>query len=216
MVNLSWAVVAAAILPVVSAKCTPKPVKIKVESHGGNATSGHQYGFLHEDISNSGDGGLYAELIRNRAFQTFEFHPASLDAWTPVNGASLSLKVLDQPLSKALQYSVNVAADPSAGQAGLSNDGYWGIDVKKQTYAGSFWVKGDYEGSFTASLRSNLTAEVFGSTEVESKATSSEWVEHTYQLVPTKDAPNSNNTFTLTFDPAVSYQHTDARSESYC
>ncbi|KAK4097015.1 glycoside hydrolase family 51 protein [Parathielavia hyrcaniae] len=202
MVKLSWAVVAAAVLPVVSAKCTPKPVKIKVESHGGNATSTHQYGFLHEDISNSGDGGLYAELIRNRAFQNIEFHPASLDAWSPVNGASLSLNVLDQLLSSALQYSMNVAADSSAGQVGFSNDGYWGMNVKKQTYTGSFWVKGDYEGSFTASLQSNLTGEVFGSTEVESKATSSEWTEHTYQLVPTKDAPNANNTFILTFDAA--------------
>lgn len=93
----------------------------------------------------------------------------------------------------------------SGHQVGFSNDGYWGMDVKVQPYAGSFWVKGAYEGSFTASLQSNLTGEVFGSTEIKAKTSPSEWVEHEFKLTPTKNAPNSNNTFSLTFDAAVSF-----------
>jgi alpha-L-arabinofuranosidase len=27
------------------------------------------YGMMHEDINHSGDGGIYAELLTNRAFQ---------------------------------------------------------------------------------------------------------------------------------------------------
>lgn len=34
-----------------------------------NATAPKLYGLMHEDISHSGDGGIYAELLRNRAFQ---------------------------------------------------------------------------------------------------------------------------------------------------
>ncbi|KAK4236112.1 putative alpha-n-arabinofuranosidase a protein [Achaetomium macrosporum] len=197
MVQFSLAIVAAIIAPVASS------VQITVESSGGNATTPHQYGFLHEDISNSGDGGLYAELIRNRAFQSSERFPADLSGWSPVNGASLSLKTLDQPLSSALKTSMNVAVGSSKGQVGFSNDGYWGMDVKKKkTYTGSFWVRGAYEGTFTASLRSNITGEVFGSTKLRSRAKASEWIEHSFKLVPTKSAPNSNNTFTLTFDAA--------------
>jgi alpha-N-arabinofuranosidase len=200
MVQFSLAIVAAILAPVVSS------VQIAVKSSGGNATTPHQYGFLHEDISNSGDGGLYAELIRNRAFQSSERFPANLSGWTPVNGASLSLKTLDKPLSSALKTSMNVAVGSSKGQIGFSNDGYWGMDVKKKkTYAGSFWVKGDYKGTFTASLRSNITGEVFGHTDLRSKARASEWTEHSFKLIPTKSAPNSNNTFTLTFDAAVCY-----------
>ena len=56
-------------------------INIAVKADGGNATNGHQYGFLHEDINNSGDGGLYAELVRNRAFQSSYNFTSSLDAW---------------------------------------------------------------------------------------------------------------------------------------
>lgn len=44
-------------------------VSIHVASSGGNATSPYAYGLMFEDINNSGDGGVYAELIQNRAFQ---------------------------------------------------------------------------------------------------------------------------------------------------
>ncbi|EGY18580.1 alpha-N-arabinofuranosidase A [Verticillium dahliae VdLs.17] len=174
---------------------------ITVASSGGNATSGHQYGFLHEDINNSGDGGIYAELIRNRAFQFSDRYPVNLDGWHAFNGASLQLSNLSEPLSDVLPVSVHVAAGNSSGVVGLSNDGYWGIDVKKQKYTGSFWVRGSYEGTFTASLRSDLNDDVFGSVDVASKAVADDWIEHEFELIPTMDAPNSNNTFTLTFDP---------------
>ena len=34
-----------------------------------NYTAPFLYGLMHEDISHSGDGGIYAELLINRAFQ---------------------------------------------------------------------------------------------------------------------------------------------------
>ncbi|KAI1642692.1 glycoside hydrolase family 51 protein [Daldinia loculata] len=176
-------------------------VDISVKSTGGNATNGHQYGFLHEDINNSGDGGLYAELIRNRAFQISERFPASLDGWHSVNGAKLSLKNLSPPLSDVLVTSLNVAAPEGQGQVGFLNDGYWGIDVKaRRKYSGSFWVKGAYSGQFTASLQSNITGQIFGSVKVESQSTADQWTEHNFELTPSQDAPNSNNTFAITFD----------------
>ncbi|KAI1099703.1 glycoside hydrolase family 51 protein [Jackrogersella minutella] len=176
-------------------------IDISVNSTGGNATSGHQYGFLHEDINNSGDGGLYAELIRNRAFQISENFPATLDAWNPVNGATLSLKNLSTPLSNVLITSMNVASTAKQSEVGFENEGYWGMDVKAgNTYSGSFWVKGSYSGSFTASLQSNITGETFGSVEIPSESRPDEWIEHDFELTPSKDAPSSNNTFVLTFD----------------
>ncbi|KAI1091773.1 glycoside hydrolase family 51 protein [Rostrohypoxylon terebratum] len=176
-------------------------VTISVSSEGGNATNGHQYGFLHEDINNSGDGGLYAELIRNRAFQISERFPATLDAWHSVNGAKLSLKNLSTPLSDALVTSLNVATSAKQGDVGFQNDGYWGIDVKAgKKYTGSFWVKGVYSGRFTASLQSNITGEIFGTASIPSRSVSDQWTEHGFELTPSKDASNANNTFVLTFD----------------
>ncbi|KAL1605238.1 hypothetical protein SLS60_004782 [Paraconiothyrium brasiliense] len=184
-------------------------VDVFVKSSGGNETGkfGHPfgYGFLHEDINNSGDGGIYAELIQNRAFQYSKEFPVSTAHYFPINSASLSIQNLSVPLSKALPASLRVAAgsnstEYSTGRIGFENEGYWGIAVSQQKYTGSFWVKGAYKGSFIASLQSNLTNDVFGSVEVVSKAVDSEWVEHEFELVPEKDAPNSNNTFAVTFD----------------
>lgn len=93
-----------------------------------------------------------------------------------------------------------MSAEDDSGQIGFQNEGYWGMDVRRQKYTGSFWVKGDYTGSFTASLQSNLTDDVFGSVEIMSHAVADDWIEHTFELVPEKDAPNSNNTFAITFD----------------
>ncbi|PSN70732.1 glycoside hydrolase [Corynespora cassiicola Philippines] len=183
---------------------------IIVKSSGGNLTGkfGHPYGygFLHEDINNSGDGGIYAELIQNRAFQYSPEFPVSTAHYFPINGANLSIQFLDEPLSQALPASLHVAntGNSSSGKIGFENEGYWGIDVRQQKYTGSFWVKGAYNGSFTASLKSNLTDDVFASVEVASKSVAGEWTEHEYELVPEKDAPNVNNTFSVTFDSSAS------------
>lgn len=47
-----------------------------------------------------------------------------------------------------------------------------------------------------------MTDDVFGSVEIDSKSVASEWTEHTFELTPKTDAPNSNNTFAITFDPS--------------
>ncbi|KAF2656719.1 glycoside hydrolase family 51 protein [Lophiostoma macrostomum CBS 122681] len=171
---------------------------IQVSSTGGNATSGYQYGIMFEDINQSGDGGIYAELIRNRAFQGDSVFPSTVEPWTPVGDATLSLQNLSQPLSSALPTSLRVTA--SSGTVGISNPGYWGIDVKEQNYSGSFWVSGNYKGSFTASLYNYLSNETLGTVQVLSNDTASGWVEYTYTLVPDSAADNVNNTLRITYD----------------
>ncbi|KAH8731718.1 glycoside hydrolase superfamily [Phaeosphaeriaceae sp. PMI808] len=164
-------------------------VDIVVQSTGGNVTGkfGHPfgYGFLHE----------------NRAFQFSKRYPVSTAHYFPINNANLSIQKLDKPLSKALPASMRVTGGNNTGKIGFKNEGYWGMDVRKQKYTGSFWVKGDYKGHFTASLESNLTSEIFGEVKVPSKAIGNEWIEHKFELFPKKNAPNSNNTFSITFDP---------------
>ncbi|THV74748.1 putative vacuolar segregation protein [Aureobasidium pullulans] len=173
---------------------------LTVAANGGNATSPLQYGLMFEDINFSGDGGIYAELIRNRAFQGNTVHPSTLLGYSAVGGTTLSLKNLSQPLSSALPTSMNVAvAKASSGDVGFSNTGYWGIGVEVQDYTGSFWVKGSYDGSFTASLKSDITKETLASVRVPSKASSSEWIQHNFTLTPASAAQNSNNSFILTF-----------------
>ena len=47
---------------------------------GGKAISDELIGIFFEDINNSADGGLYAELVQNGSF---EFSPADRDGWGP-------------------------------------------------------------------------------------------------------------------------------------
>jgi alpha-L-arabinofuranosidase len=101
---------------------------------------------------------------------------------------------------------VNVASTAAAKteKIGLVNSGYWGIDVRVQNYTGSFYVRGAYNGTFVASLQSALgSKEVFGSVEIPSKSVANAWTQHTFTLVPTKAAGNSNNTFAITFNAGV-------------
>ena len=75
-----------------------------------------------QDINHSGDGGIYAELITNRAFQGSAVFPSTLSGWSSVGGDTLSLQNLSNPVSSALPTSMNVAiANGTTGQVGFSN-----------------------------------------------------------------------------------------------
>jgi alpha-N-arabinofuranosidase len=180
-------------------------ITLKVSSTGGNVTSPLMYGLMFEDMNNAGDGGIYAELIQNRAFQGSAQYPSTLSPWAAVGNATLTLQKTTVPLSTALPASVNVAAasTSTSGKIGLTNPGWWGISVKPQSYTGSFWVLGSYEGNFTVKLQSDLTNQVFVSLDIPSEAQSGTWVEHTYELNPMIAAPNSKNSFVLEFDSSA-------------
>jgi alpha-N-arabinofuranosidase len=123
-----------------------------------------------------------------------------LDAWTAVGDSTLSLQNLSNPLSSALPTSVEVTGK---GTVGLSNEGFWGIDVRPQKYSGSFYVKGSYKGSFTASLQSSTSGKTLASVKVASKSVANEWIQHEFTLIPKTTASDTNNTFSLTFDASV-------------
>src|ERR1700761_447927 len=103
-----------------------RAVTFTVESSGGNATSPYQYGIMFEDINNSGDGGVYAELIQNRAFQGDSIFPKNLWWWHPIGGTHLSLANLADPLSSALPTSMEVKGG-SAKEIGFWNEGMYSV-----------------------------------------------------------------------------------------
>src|SRR5260370_5384944 len=119
------------------------------------------YGLMTEEINFSYDGGLYAELIRDRAIGPGRrplFH------WTQVaRGASVVDVTLDDhtgpstALARSIKVTVTTATD--AAPAGVQNDGYWGIAVRPNTtYTGSFYAKADTAGvRITASLVNDET-----------------------------------------------------------
>lgn len=106
------------------------------------------WGIFFEEINHAGDGGLYAELIRNRGFED----AATPDNWEPVGAAALSLDTAS-PLTEATPHSLRVEAR-SAGD-GVATQGYWGIAVREgASYKLSLHARATGEaGALTVSLQ---------------------------------------------------------------
>ena len=110
------------VLVAIALASAARAVTFTVQSEGGNATTPYQYGIMFEDINNSGDGGVYAELVQNRAFQGDRIFPKSLDWWYPIGEAKLALSNLSDPLSSALTTSMQVTGG-QADEIGFWNEG---------------------------------------------------------------------------------------------
>ncbi|KAG8711541.1 hypothetical protein FRC08_015761, partial [Ceratobasidium sp. 394] len=65
------------------------------------------YGWMWEDINHSGDGGLYGELLQNRAFQAVSPHTtAALAGWAAYNGTTIDVTDGTAGVSTALRNSL--------------------------------------------------------------------------------------------------------------
>ena len=115
-----------------------------------HAVSPTLYGLMTEEINYSYDGGLYAEMVRNRTFQDHGF--GGVAHWNIVhNGASVAAMAIDQTEgpSAALQHSlaVSITQADATNQAGVRNEGYWGMALRPNTtYKGSLYAKADSAG----------------------------------------------------------------------
>ncbi|VDC07497.1 unnamed protein product [Peniophora sp. CBMAI 1063] len=169
-----------------------------------NGTASHDisptlWGLMYEDISHSGDGGLYGELLQNRAFQQVTpGNTTALYAWAPVGSASLS--VVSDAVSSALPNALEVTT--SAAGDGVGNMGYWGIPVNASwSYNASFFYRFPAAPSSAVNASVGLQSSsgtVFGSSSVSLDATT-EWTQVNLTLTPSTSAPDTNNNFTLTF-----------------
>ena len=99
------------------------------------------YGLMTEEINHSYDGGLYAELIRNRIFRNSTSSPVHWRIYGTTASVNMSLDSR-HAVSKALTTSLKVIVKPRDGKlVGVSNGGYWGIPVRPNTtYHASFYA----------------------------------------------------------------------------
>src|SRR5271165_6683143 len=113
------------------------------------AVSPTLYGLMTEEINYSYDGGLYAELVRNR---TFRSDWSGILNWFLIEKGTASAKMSVEPKggpSAALPSSakLEVTKADANSPAGLLNEGYWGIAVRPNArYTGSLFARSDSEG----------------------------------------------------------------------
>jgi alpha-N-arabinofuranosidase len=158
------------------------------------------YGLMTEEINFSYDGGLYAELVRDR---TIGRGWQALAHWTMVaRGNSLVEVSADETTgpSAALPRSlkVRVTAATESAPAGVENDGYWGFPVRPQTtYSGSFYAKTDGAGvPVTVSLVNDETSKIAASATVT--GLTGEWKQYSFTLKTAQVPISANNHLVLT------------------
>lgn len=175
---------------------------IQADQPVGNITPMH-YGLMTEEISHSYDGGLYAELVRNRAFLDDPQRPAS---WSVVQEGSSAAAIeldRDQPLNANLPVSLrlSVTSASEAAPAGAANAGYWGIPVKPRTrYRASFYARA--AAGFSGPLRLAIQSEDGRTTYARATVSrlTGEWREYTATLKTGDAAPTAKARYTLTLD----------------
>lgn len=142
-----------------------------------------QYGIFYEEINHGGDGGLYAELVRNRSF---EDNASNAEGWQGLGSVAfdvVSTNLLNSAQGHALKLSVNAAG------SGIRNEGFWGMNVvKDETYTLTFWARtdGTYEGTICAELQDD-NKQNLGSAELEVSLTE-DWQKFTLQLTATSSS----------------------------
>jgi len=196
------ATLASCFLPIASGQTPtggPPTITLDLSKHGA-PISPLFYGLMTEEISHAYDGGLYAELIQNRVFKC---DPEKLAHWSAIqDGGATATIALDQsqPLNDALGVSLklNVPGD-GYGRAGIANDGYWGIPVKRgTTYRASFYAKasGSQAGPLTVDIESNDGKTVYASATVP-KITD-QWRQYSVKLsTPADVQASATNRFVI-------------------
>jgi alpha-L-arabinofuranosidase len=93
------------------------------------------YGIFFEDINYAADGGLYAEMIKNRSFE----FPQAFMGWRTFGGVTLRD---DGPFERNPHYVRLSYAGHSDKHTGLENEGFFGISTRKgETYHFSVWAR---------------------------------------------------------------------------
>jgi alpha-L-arabinofuranosidase len=143
-----------------AADAEPGRLTVKVDQPGVKIGSMH-FGLMTEEINHSYDGGLYAELVRNRIFKD---DPKTPVHWSvvasPGAAGSITLDADDPVNATALTTSLrlDIATAGSGQRVGVANDGYWGVPVKPHTqYRASFYVRagGGFDGPLTVAIESS-------------------------------------------------------------
>jgi len=101
------------------------------------------WGIFFEDINFAADGGLYAELVKNRSFEFF----TPLTGWSirqasPTTGSVLVTNRLET--DSANPRYIRVTRNTATGEFGLTNEGFRGMGIKQnEQYNFTVWAKSE-------------------------------------------------------------------------
>ncbi len=161
------------------------------------------YGLMTEEINHSYDGGLYAELIRNRAFLDDKNKPVHWNVVTDHDsGAAIALDTVN-PYNDKLNVSLRLTVDKATREhpAGVANSGYWGIPVQPNTrYRATLLARAEsgFSGPVTVSIVSDDGQTVYASKKFS--GISAKWNRFELTLKTRSVAPTTKARFRITLE----------------
>ena len=197
-------VLALAIYATAAASCLATGPTFTIDaSHAAGRVSPRLYGLMTEEINHSYDGGLYAELIQNRAFLDSATTPVHWAVVKDENSATAIALDPANPFNDKLTNSLRLTVTQAANghPAGVSNSGYWGIPVQPNTpYRASIFAKADagFSGPVTVSIVSDDGQTVYATAKISGLATG--WKEFELKLATGKVAPTAAAHLAITID----------------
>jgi alpha-N-arabinofuranosidase len=155
-----------------------------------SAVSPTLYGLMTEEINYSYDGGLYAEMVRNR---TLRGDWSGILYWYLVENGNARAKMSHDATtgpSTALPNSLKIEIEQADAhnQAGALNVGWWGMALHHNTeYKGSFYAKADSAsmGPISVSLVNDDSGKAVASATVNAVGT--DWKQFTFTLNHAED-----------------------------
>ena len=163
------------------------------------------YGLFFEDINYAADGGLYAELVKNRSFE----FPQALMGWNSFGKVEVRD---DGPFERNPHYVRLRPAKHPHMQTGLDNRGYFGIGLKKDAeYRFSVWARipdGGNAGKIRVELvdtKSMGESQVYTSQEIT--IGSKEWKKYQVVLKAPVTDPKATLRVFLTSPATVDLEH---------
>ena len=152
------------------------------------------YGLMTEEINHAFDGGLYAELVRNRALQD----AATPIHWSLTDALSGAMKLDESQPVPATTLTRSLRLDAAKAGDGVKNEGFWGVPIQPNTtYQISFWAKAapGFAGELSASLESNVGKIRFAQTQ--SGPLTTRWRKYSGTLVTGNIAPSQSNSLAI-------------------
>lgn len=155
----------------------------------GAPISSNLFGIFFEEINSAGDGGIYAEMVRNRSFE----EPGNTNYWQRITaGGGIGTISPDSsvPLSASNLFSLKLNQSSASGSVGVANGGYWGMNFQAgQTYNLGLYARcsGGFTGALTASLQSANGSQVYAQGTISNLTTG-------WQYFPVALVPNASDT----------------------
>ncbi len=125
------------------------------------------WGVFFEDINFAADGGIYAELVKNRSFE----FTLPLIGWREYgdNGAGRIVPTFYSPANDSNPHYVTIYTDAKSGAFSLANEGFRGMGIKKDNQY-NFSVSARVTGSSDIKMKIELLdpkGEILGGAEMD-------------------------------------------------